>query len=90
MKKYFEKQLEETPKLITEENVEAIQVSPKYTHFKVGDQICLYIEETEKDDDGVKTTLSIITPIKVGDIDTLKNDYTFVRMEANIPILRKK
>jgi hypothetical protein len=89
MKKYFEKQLEK-PRVITEDVFEAIQISPKYANLKIGDQICLYMNETEDDFEGEKTFTVELNPIKVEEIDTLENDYEFVRMSEDIPVLRKK
>lgn len=87
MRKYFDEQMQVSNIIITTETFSKLKGSPVYGEYQVGDQICLFMEQIINNDNTEPSVQLKLKTVKVIDLDNLKNDYNFDRMDGVYPVL---
>lgn len=92
MRKYFLKQLEKS-KLITKENLSQLKGKPIYNDYRIGDKVLYFLNQefmkarNPDEIDGIILKLELIVE---GDLDLLKEDFKFIRVNNDIPVLERR
>lgn len=92
MKEYFEEQLK-TIKPVTKDILKKLKGKSFYSDYQEGDRIVSFLNQTYGDIEPPYTVPSIklgVTMVAEREISKLEQDFNFIRMATNFPVLESK
>lgn len=92
MRKYFLKQLEKS-KPLTEEKISQLKGKTIYSDYRVGDKMLYFFNQEfmgARNPDEIDGIILKIELIVEGDLDLLKEDFKFIKVNNDIPVLERR